>query len=326
MIGSATDMYDRYIEFLKKIPIPICGLILALVSLGNLLYSLGFSIVGNVYVLIGSVLMFLVVCKIMFTMKHTWRTLNDPMIASVSPTFSMAGMVICVFLNRLFPGNPFILILWVVFISIHFLLMLFFIVVFIYPKKIELEQIYPSWFITFVGIGVIPTTSTGFSVDFGRIIIWFALFFYIILLPIILKRVFILKKMHESTLPLLTIVTAPGSLCLVGYLSVMEQKSLWFVYLLLFISQGLYVLVLCLLPRLLKIKFYPSYAAFTFPLVISATAVNTVVNVLNPKSGVGIFLETVAKVEIWIALIIVSYVLVRYLFFLFGRKEDVSET
>ena len=40
--------------------------------------------------------------KIIFTMKHALSTLDDPIIASVSPTFTMALMVICVFLDRIF--------------------------------------------------------------------------------------------------------------------------------------------------------------------------------------------------------------------------------
>ncbi|QQV79512.1 hypothetical protein JG559_07715 [Enterococcus faecalis] len=35
-------------------------------------------------------------------MKHALSTLDDPIIASVSPTFTMALMVICVFLDRIF--------------------------------------------------------------------------------------------------------------------------------------------------------------------------------------------------------------------------------
>ena len=42
-------MYSKFISFLKQIPLPICGLILGLISLGNLLYSKGYPILGNSY-------------------------------------------------------------------------------------------------------------------------------------------------------------------------------------------------------------------------------------------------------------------------------------
>ena len=38
-------------------------------------------------------------------MKHALSTLDDPIIASVSPTFTMALMVICVFLDRIFTNR-----------------------------------------------------------------------------------------------------------------------------------------------------------------------------------------------------------------------------
>ena len=62
---------------------------------------------------------------------------------------------------------------------LHFILMIYFVAVHIFPTKIELEHIYPSWFITFVGIGVIPNTSQLFINELGKIVFWVALFFYL---------------------------------------------------------------------------------------------------------------------------------------------------
>lgn len=39
-------------NFLNAIPIPICGLILGTVSLGNLLFAEGFEAIGNIFCLI----------------------------------------------------------------------------------------------------------------------------------------------------------------------------------------------------------------------------------------------------------------------------------
>ena len=70
-------MYSKFISFLKQIPLPICGLILGLISLGNLLYSKGYPILGNSYDMLGLFLMFLILLKIVLAMKHTISTLND---------------------------------------------------------------------------------------------------------------------------------------------------------------------------------------------------------------------------------------------------------
>ena len=64
--------------------------------------------------------------------------------------------------------------------------------------------------------------------------------------------------------------------------------------------------------------FYPSYAAFTFPFVISAVAVKlTTAKFLgsaNPQLA-GIT-KTIFAVQTWIAAILVAYALVRYIMFI----------
>lgn len=313
-------MVQRYKEWLKKIPIPICGLILGLVSLGNLLSSEGYTQVGSIYGWSGIMLMFFFMTKVFFTMKHTFKTLEDPIIASVAPTFTMAWMVICVFLSGRVSEFWLLQWIWVSAVILHFLLMIYFVAVHIFPVKIELEHIYPSWFITFVGIGVIPNTSEIFVKAWGKFIIWIALFFYLILLPIILKRVLQgrrLGDMHESTLPLITIMMAPGSLCLAGYLSLTtERKSFVLILLLFLLSQGIYFCTLFFLRRLLLVRFYPSYAAFTFPLVISATAMYKIYLLFHTTKTVEILLHGLFLIETLLAVSIVTYVFLRYLKYL----------
>lgn len=306
-------MKQMFLNFLKKIPIPICGLILGMVSLGNLLYSKGFTFLGNTFDLVGLFFMFLIMLKLIFTMRHLLEALKDPIVGSVSPTFTMAWMVICVFLNRIFPHSSLVYFIWLLAIFLHFLLMAYFVALHILPQKVGMVHVYPSWFITFVGLGVIPNTATVFNLEIGRIVLWPALLFYFILLPIITHRIFIFKKMHESTLPLITILTAPGSLCLAAYLTVTESKSNLFVFCLFLLSQLIYLATVILVIPLLRLPFYPSYAAFTFPLVISATAVHLMAQSYPALTAL---LTPLSVIELVIAFFAVTYVLIRYSYFL----------
>ena len=151
----------------------------------------------------------------------------------------MALMVICVFLDRIFTNAAWINVLWIGAVILHFILMIYFVAVHIFPTKIELEHIYPSWFITFVGIGVIPNTLNCLSMSWEKLF-WVALFFYLLLLPILIKRITKSKEMPESTIPLLTIMTAPGSLCLAGYISMGGHLYMPLVVFLLILSQCIY--------------------------------------------------------------------------------------
>lgn len=77
-------------KFLNSIPLPICGLILALVSLGNLFKDYQHLLLGNFFGIIGIALIILIVLKFMLAPRETLVLLRDPIIASVFPNFSMA--------------------------------------------------------------------------------------------------------------------------------------------------------------------------------------------------------------------------------------------
>lgn len=62
------------------------------------------------------------------------------------------------------------------------------------------------------------------------------------------------------------------SLSLAGYLTVYDAPNLVFVLVLEVLAQALFVFVLTRLPKLMRGGFFPSFAAMTFPFVITATA------------------------------------------------------
>ena len=84
-----------------------------------------------------------------------------------------------------------------------------------------------------------------------------------------------------------------------------------------------------LLPRLLRLKFYPSYSAFTFPLVLSGFGLK-LANGFLVKSGLTIpLLKYAVNFEEIVATTLTLYVLVRYIGFLFtlassGPKKQHS--
>ncbi len=309
-------------SFLKNIPIPICGLILALVSLGNLIKTDGMPRFGILVGLIGMALMCLVIFKLIFTFKHTLSVLKNPIVASVAPTFTMGLMIICTYFLEVDWLTPYLSYIWLSIVIVHFMLMAYFTYFFLITQSVKIHHVYPSWFITYVGIGVITVTSCNFYPAFGRWIFWIALSIYLVLLPIILHRVFTIKNMEDSTLPLITIIAAPGSLCLTGYLNAFDNKNILIVTLLFGLSQGLYFLILTQLPKLLAIDFYPSYAGFTFPLVISATAITAATNFYNQLGFTSVLFHWVSILESIIAFIIVFYVLYKYVIFLTKQYID----
>lgn len=302
-------------KFLKTIPIPMCGLILAILSLGNLLISFKLEFLGELLGILGSILMVLVLVKIIFFFEHVKCDLKNPVIASVAPTFTMGLMVLCTYLFRWFniKGLEYF---WLLVVGIHVILMIYFTIRFVLMPEMKMEEFYPSWFIVYCGCGVVSVTAGSFFSAIGRIIFWVALIFYFVLLPFVIYRVFIHRKFENHTLPLVTILAAPGSLCLTGYLSAFKNPDIYLVTVLLIVSQLMYLFVIIKLPKMLKIEFYPSYAAFTFPLVISATAItksSAFYSLHNYGSSAIVFLS---KIETLISFVVVIYVLIEYLRFI----------
>ncbi|PGT97818.1 hypothetical protein COD21_31880 [Bacillus cereus] len=298
------------IKKLKHIPIPINGLILALFSITKLQLSFHLNLLANIMMTLGLILLLGMLCKIIFMPKQIINDLKNPIIAAVSPTFTMAIMVLCsIFMEQIFIGK----IIWYIAAIIHFVLMMYFTYQFVLRSKVTISNIYPSWFIMYIGMAIMPLTAGDLASSMTTIIFWASIVCYIILLPIVLIRIFVLRNLEMPTLPLITILCAPGSLSLAAYLAHFNIKSLALIWILFIISQSLYIIVLWQLPNLLRLSFYPSYAAFTFPLVISATAFTNTLKYLGYEGTLG---YTVSIIETAIASFMVIYVTIRYSIYL----------
>ncbi|MFC3419373.1 TDT family transporter [Salinicoccus hispanicus] len=298
-------------RFLYQVPVSICGLILGLVSLGSLFFSIERHILGWTFIIMGVLLMLPFLMKIIITGRDALNSLNNPVAAAISPTFPMSLMVLSSTLSQFTANDILMLIVWWGAILMHFALIIFFTLYFITPNRIRAEYINPGWFVTFVGIGIIPTTSKNFGVEFGQAVIWIALLFYMILLPIIIRQM-IKQKASRSAFPLTAILAAPGSLCLTGYITVATHPSAILIYTLLILSQVLYFFIVAMIPKMLESKFHPSYAALTFPTVISATAIIHALELMNSIGRISIMLTYLSTFELYLAVAIVIYVLMRY--------------
>jgi exfoliative toxin A/B len=83
------------------------------------------------------------------------------------------------------------------------------------------------------------------------------------------------------------------------------------VFALLVISVLSFIFVTVKMFSLLRLKFYPTYGAFTFPYVISATAFRLTSGYIYELGFIN--LSIVPLLAQWLAVAIVAYVLLRYL-------------
>lgn len=307
-------------EILKKLPVSIVGLMLALAAIGNLVLSYG-EIYRNIFGILSAIILVLVLIKIIIFPKDFSEDLSNPVVASAFPAFSMGIMLLSTYIKPFVPTLAFGM--WVIGLILHGVLIIYF------TKKhlfnFTIKKVFPSWFIVYVGIAVGSVTAPVFNKsNVGQILFWFGFISYFALLPIVLKRVFIVKEIPKPALPTLAIFAAPVALCLAGYMSSFQEKNMFILWLLVALSQFSYLCVLLQLPKLLKLKFYPSYSAFTFPLVISAISIKLTNGFLIKAERPITMLKYVVKFEELIALVIVIYVLIRYISFLFAKTETAK--
>lgn len=307
-------------QIIKKLPIPIVGLMLALAATGNLVLSYG-NIYRNIFGILSGIILVLVLIKIIKYPKEVAENLDNPVVASVFPTLSMGIMLLSAYVKPLAATLAFGM--WIIGLILHVLLIINFTKKYII--NFNIKKVFPSWFIVYVGIVAGSVTAPAFNmINIGQILFWFGFISYLILLPIILKRVVKVKEIPEPALPTIVIFSAPASLCLAGYMNSFPEKNMIIVWLLVALSQFTLLCILSQLPKLLKLKFYPSYSAFTFPLVISAISIKLTNGFLANIGKPIPILKYIIKFEELLAVVIVVYVLVRYTSFLLSTSETAK--
>jgi exfoliative toxin A/B len=299
-------------NLIKKIPLPMSGLMLALAATGNLLSPYG-AVYRYAFGIMAAILLVLLAAKAALDPASLIEGFNNPVVASIMPTFSMGMMLLSAYVSGFLPGAA--LGIWMAGLLLHMILIVLFTKKYIFSFNIK--KVFPSYFIVYVGIvcGSITAPAFGLAVV-GRYIFWFGLASYLLLLPVVLYRVIKVKEIPEPALPLNVILTAPSSLCLAGYLNSFPDKSMVAVALLCFLSLFMLIFVISWMPKLLKLKFYPSYSAFTFPLVITAIAMKGANgHLVRGGFETGHLAKLISVLEIG-SIAMVVYVLARYILFI----------
>ncbi len=302
----------------NKIPVPIAGLMLALAATGNLVAPYGHGY-RNILGATATLILVLLVTKIILIPNTVAESLQNPAIASVVPTFSMGLMILSTHLIPYQPGAAYAV--WVSALVMHIFLIACFTKKHI--LKFDIKKVLPSYFIVYVGIVAGSVTAPAYGMEkLGQPIFWFGLICYLILLPLVSYRVFRIRDIPKPTLPTIIIFAAPASLCLAGYINSFPEKNMGMLVFLTIISLAMAVFALLYMPGMLKLNFYPSYSAFTFPFVISAIAIKTTNGLLlSLDTEVTVLAYASIFLEAW-AILIVTYVLVRYAVFVSQFKAE----
>ena len=186
-----------------------------------------------------------------------------------------------------------------------------------------MPKVFASYYIVYVGIAVAAVTAPAYEqLNVGTAAFWFGFVTLIALLVLVTVRYIKYPEPPEAAQPLICIYAAPASLCIAGYVQSVMPKSKSFLLAMLVLATVLYIFALVKAIGYLKLQFYPSYAAFTFPFVISAIASKqTAACLANMKQPLS-FLKPVVLAETIIAAVLVIYTFVRFMGFVFTEKKN----
>lgn len=294
-------------QIISRIPIPFCGVALAIAALGLVLEqwsSWAWTLCG----VVSSIMICLFIARIVLFPRAVMTDLDNPVLAGVAGTFPMALLNLSTYLARLSWHAGFTL--WLVSVVIFAALIVRFSVKF--ARKAKVNDLTPAYFVIYIGAMAASTTAPTFGMQFpGLVLTWVGFAATVVLVVLVTLRI-IRSALPQPLMPLLCIYAAPPSMCLAAYLSCAAVPSDALVSALYVLSCAFYLMGLAMLIVCLRLPFYPTYAAMTFPFVIAAAASTKLAALMQGIAP----LEFAVAAQTAIASIAVTYVFVRYLMFL----------
>ena len=307
-------------EFFSKVPVPICGLSLGLASLDRFLWYIYPDIYKfNIFALFSLCIVLTFTIRIVIDGKGILKDIQTPAVFGVLPTYTMTLMLLSAYVQDHIGGIPgdAAFAVWISAIVVSYGLMIFFVKNAFF--RFDMEKVSPSWMIVFVGYVVASVTCTSFGAEeIGKTVFWSGFFGGLIMFSLTAYRVLVVRKIPAHLFPMLAIFAAPMNLCVAGCLAAYGGAPGGLTATALMIAAALgtvsYVVVIVHLPIMLNRGFHPSFAAMTFPLVISAVAFYRLGDYFSISSN-DIF-RILQPLTVMIALAVVVYVLIRYVVFM----------
>ncbi len=319
--ASVSPVRNRSLkDALANVPAQLAGLALAIASLGGA-WSIFMPQLTQVFLgvttPVAAALVLMVVLKYLLNPGHVLKDLQHTVVSSVMPTLAMAMMVVAFNTAQLSSSELYKTLaqsLWLTAVVLHIALFMGFIAHRVCDFR--MDDMVPSWFVPPVGIIVACVTSPPMGYpQLTCVLFLLGAGAYAVKLPIMLYRLVFHSRITEAASPTFAIMAAPASLTLAGYLTISGiNADMTVVMVLTPIAILMTLLVWLSFFKLMRLPFSPGYAAFTFPMVIGATALLkldallTARHIRYPQS----LLSNLAQLELAVATVVVLYVALRY--------------
>ncbi len=266
-------------------------------SFPTILANIMIGFVSIVYVLIVS--FYLV--KIFKYKEEVKKELSHPIRINFFAASSIATLLVSIVYKHYLPSLSYILFVIGAGLHIYFT---FYTIKYWINNSIEIQHSNPAWFIPIVGNLIVPIAGSTF-VSNSILYFYFSIgiFFWIILFAIILNRVIFHNPFVAKFMPTLFILIAPPAIGFVSYIKLTNSLD-FFAHTLFSLGLFFTILVFVMYKNFIKIKFFISWWAFTFPM----TAV-TLSSILMYKLTAMAFYEILSYILTFLSTVIIFLVL-----------------
>jgi tellurite resistance protein len=196
--------------------------------------------------------------------------LSDPVKMSFGVTVTVSLVLLSITTLQLVPAVS--KALWVTGAALHLAYTLYVLNTWIHKSDFDIKHISPAWFIPVVGNILVPVAG---AVHASAEISWFffsiGLLFWLVLFTIIIYRMIFHHPLPDKLLPTLFILIAPPAVGFISYLKLAGGLD-GFARVLYFSALFLTLLLFLQIPRFLRLPFYLSWWAYSFPLAAMTVA------------------------------------------------------
>jgi tellurite resistance protein len=202
--------------------------------------------------------------------------------------------------------------LWMVGASLHLLFTLYIVSVWIHHEHFEVHHMNPAWFIPAVGNVLVPVAGVplGF-LDVSWFFFSIGMLFWGLLMTIIFYRLLFHTPIPERFMPTLFILIAPPAVGFIAYMRLvgeLDPIAMVLYYSALFLTLLLFAQV----RYFVRLKFFLSWWAYTFPL-----AAISIASMLMFEQGQGDAYRWIGAGLLTVLTLVVSFLLIRTLYAIF---------
>ena len=247
------------------------GLSIVLYKLSEALYfpSLIASIFGIISLVLFFLILFFYIKKIVFFKEEVKAELTHPIRVNFFAAISISLLLLSIFYRHQIVELSNIL--FILGASLHLFFTMYTFKYWI-NNNLEMHHSNPAWFIPIVGNMIVPIAGKGFVPD--SVLYFFfsiGIFFWIVLFAIILNRIIFHKQFAPKFMPTLFILIAPPAIGFIAYIKLTGDLD-FFAHMLYSLGLFFTILVFVMYQNYIKIKFFISWWAFTFPLAAISLA------------------------------------------------------